>query len=171
MPKLNTKNNGLKRFLIRLPGQCCGNLLAIFSRKPDKKFTEKKKRKKEKKSVKFESLKEIESNDSSSFKLERSLSNDTFYDAIEIKSMYSPSEVTQEFFSDCETWSTAQSESQSEKISTLIIIDDEDFEEEVIDMSSQKSMITHILGQLRIGMDLEKIAMPAFILESRSILG
>ena len=180
MPKLYSKKKGLKRYFIELSGQCFGNFLSMFGARRSKRRTENKKKLREKKTVKFERL---SSNDSiyspSVIQKTTSVSHsfDIFYDAIEIKSMYSRSEDTEEIFSDCETWSCTQQQSESESESesktspVLTIKDDENFEEEEIDMSSQKSLITHILGQLRIGMDLEKITMPAFILESRSILG
>ena len=44
-------------------------------------------------------------------------------------------------------------------------VDDED-----IDMKSHGSVITHLLSQVRIGMDLTKIVLPTFILERRSLL-
>ncbi len=37
-------------------------------------------------------------------------------------------------------------------------------------MSSHRSMILHILSQLRVGLDLTKISLPSFILEKRSLL-
>ena len=43
--------------------------------------------------------------------------------------------------------------------------DDED-----VDMKSHGSVITHLLSQVRIGMDLTKIVLPTFILERRSLL-
>ena len=43
--------------------------------------------------------------------------------------------------------------------------DDED-----LDMKSHGSVITHLLSQVRIGMDLTKIVLPTFILERRSLL-
>merc|ERR1719186_331900 len=46
--------------------------------------------------------------------------------------------------------------------------EEEDTEE--LDMKSQGSVITHLLSQVRIGMDLTKIVLPTFILERRSLL-
>ena len=43
--------------------------------------------------------------------------------------------------------------------------DDED-----VDMKNHGSVITHLLSQVRIGMDLTKIVLPTFILERRSLL-
>lgn len=43
-------------------------------------------------------------------------------------------------------------------------------EETEVDMKSQGSVITHLLSQVRIGMDLTKIVLPTFILERRSLL-
>ena len=37
-------------------------------------------------------------------------------------------------------------------------------------MKSHGSVITHLLSQVRIGMDLTKIVLPTFILERRSLL-
>ena len=37
-------------------------------------------------------------------------------------------------------------------------------------MESNKSIITHLLSQVRIGMDLTKVVLPTFILEKRSML-
>jgi len=47
---------------------------------------------------------------------------------------------------------------------------EEDTEEGDLDMKSQGSVITHLLSQVRIGMDLTKIVLPTFILERRSLL-
>jgi len=48
---------------------------------------------------------------------------------------------------------------------------EEDGEEEGdVDMKSHGSVITHLLSQVRIGMDLTKIVLPTFILERRSLL-
>lgn len=41
---------------------------------------------------------------------------------------------------------------------------------EDVDMKSNGSVITHLLSQVRIGMDLTKIVLPTFILERRSLL-
>ncbi len=48
--------------------------------------------------------------------------------------------------------------------------DDEEFEDEDLDINNQSSVITHLLTQVRIGMDLTKITLPTFILETRSLL-
>ena len=45
-----------------------------------------------------------------------------------------------------------------------------DEDEEDVDMKSHGSVITHLLSQVRIGMDLTKIVLPTFILERRSLL-
>lgn len=47
---------------------------------------------------------------------------------------------------------------------------DEDFKDDDIDLDNQQSVITHLLTQVRIGMDLTKITLPTFILETRSLL-
>ena len=48
--------------------------------------------------------------------------------------------------------------------------EDPEFEEDDLDINSQQSVITHLLTQVRIGMDLTKITLPTFILETRSLL-
>jgi len=47
---------------------------------------------------------------------------------------------------------------------------EEEEDNEELDMKSQGSVITHLLSQVRIGMDLTKIVLPTFILERRSLL-
>lgn len=47
---------------------------------------------------------------------------------------------------------------------------DDDAVPEEIDLNNQQSVITHLLTQVRIGMDLTKITLPTFILEPRSLL-
>ena len=37
-------------------------------------------------------------------------------------------------------------------------------------MNAHSSIVTHLLSQVRIGMDLTKIVLPTFILERRSLL-
>ena len=46
----------------------------------------------------------------------------------------------------------------------------EDPEETNISMESQGSVVSHLLSQVKIGMDLTKVALPTFILERRSLL-
>lgn len=46
----------------------------------------------------------------------------------------------------------------------------EEEEEDDLLMESHGSMITHLLSQVKIGMDLTKVALPTFILERRSLL-
>ncbi|XP_061423590.1 oxysterol-binding protein-related protein 9-like isoform X1 [Lethenteron reissneri] len=52
--------------------------------------------------------------------------------------------------------------------------DDDDDDEEVVDaeesMEERKSVIMHLLSQVKLGMDLTKVALPTFILERRSLL-
>ena len=48
--------------------------------------------------------------------------------------------------------------------------EEEEFDEEDLDVDSQSNVITHLLTQVRIGMDLTKITLPTFILETRSLL-
>ncbi len=47
---------------------------------------------------------------------------------------------------------------------------DADDDMEDVDMKNHGSVITHLLSQVRIGMDLTKIVLPTFILERRSLL-
>ncbi|GAU98444.1 hypothetical protein RvY_09591 [Ramazzottius varieornatus] len=47
---------------------------------------------------------------------------------------------------------------------------DEDDAEELGSIESEKSVILHLIGQLKIGMDLTKVTLPTFILERRSLL-
>ncbi|XP_046752060.1 oxysterol-binding protein-related protein 9 isoform X2 [Diprion similis] len=47
---------------------------------------------------------------------------------------------------------------------------DEDSEPEVDSMESHGSVVAHLLSQVKIGMDLTKVALPTFILERRSLL-
>jgi len=47
---------------------------------------------------------------------------------------------------------------------------EEEEDESDLDMKSHGSVITHLLSQVRIGMDLTKIVLPTFILERRSLL-
>lgn len=37
-------------------------------------------------------------------------------------------------------------------------------------MTMQGSVVTHLISQVKIGMDLTKVALPTFILEKRSLL-
>ncbi|XP_075216098.1 oxysterol-binding protein-related protein 9 isoform X2 [Lycorma delicatula] len=46
----------------------------------------------------------------------------------------------------------------------------EDPSESDISMESQGSVVTHLISQVKIGMDLTKVALPTFILERRSLL-
>ncbi|XP_014216162.1 oxysterol-binding protein-related protein 9 isoform X2 [Copidosoma floridanum] len=47
---------------------------------------------------------------------------------------------------------------------------EEESEEEIDSMESHGSVVTHLLSQVKIGMDLTKVALPTFILERRSLL-
>ncbi|XP_033221785.1 oxysterol-binding protein-related protein 9 isoform X2 [Belonocnema kinseyi] len=47
---------------------------------------------------------------------------------------------------------------------------EEESEEEMDSMESHGSVVTHLLSQVKIGMDLTKVALPTFILERRSLL-
>lgn len=46
----------------------------------------------------------------------------------------------------------------------------EEEEEDDLSMESHGSMLSHLLSQVKIGMDLTKVALPTFILERRSLL-
>jgi len=46
----------------------------------------------------------------------------------------------------------------------------EEEEETDLSMEAHGSMITHLLSQVKIGMDLTKVVLPTFILERRSLL-
>lgn len=46
----------------------------------------------------------------------------------------------------------------------------EDDNETDVSMESHGSVITHLLSQVKIGMDLTKVVLPTFILERRSLL-
>lgn len=50
------------------------------------------------------------------------------------------------------------------------LYEEDGVEEGDLDMKNQGSVITHLLSQVRIGMDLTKIVLPTFILERRSLL-
>lgn len=56
----------------------------------------------------------------------------------------------------------------SSATSPVTRIDDADMEEKLDDQP--KSLLLHMMGQLRIGMDLSKITLPTFVLEPRSLL-
>jgi len=65
------------------------------------------------------------------------------------------------------------------RASPKVILSNDDYFDELYDcddegglesMESHGSMITHLLSQLRIGMDLTKVTLPTFILEKRSLL-
>lgn len=46
----------------------------------------------------------------------------------------------------------------------------EDDNEADVEMESHGSVVRHLLGQVKIGMDLTKVVLPTFILERRSLL-
>jgi len=48
--------------------------------------------------------------------------------------------------------------------------DDRDDEGEAGSVEEHKSVIMHLLSQVRLGMDLTKVVLPTFILERRSLL-
>lgn len=47
---------------------------------------------------------------------------------------------------------------------------EQDDSDDDISMESHGSVITHLLSQVKIGMDLTKVVLPTFILERRSLL-
>ena len=55
-------------------------------------------------------------------------------------------------------------------IHEFILEEDSDFKEDDIDVSANQSVISHMLKQFRLGLDYTKINLPAFVLESRSML-
>ncbi|KAM6450804.1 oxysterol-binding protein-related protein 10 isoform 2-T2 [Liasis olivaceus] len=77
------------------------------------------------------------------------------------------------------TWSVMPSVIQDETTHTtheLILVEDEvtdteDNEEDDLGvMEDQRSIILHLISQLKLGMDLTRVVLPAFILEKRSLL-
>ncbi|XP_063159995.1 oxysterol-binding protein-related protein 10 isoform X2 [Candoia aspera] len=77
------------------------------------------------------------------------------------------------------SWSVMPSVRQDETMHTtreLILVEDEvtDTEENEEDdlgvMDDQRSIILHLISQLKLGMDLTRVVLPAFILEKRSLL-
>ncbi|XP_007435954.1 oxysterol-binding protein-related protein 10, partial [Python bivittatus] len=77
------------------------------------------------------------------------------------------------------TWSVMPSVTQDETTHTtheLILVEDEvtdteDNEEDDLGvMEDQRSIILHLISQLKLGMDLTRVVLPAFILEKRSLL-
>ena len=66
-----------------------------------------------------------------------------------------------------------QKQSPAKVESQAAVVEEEEefeFKEEELDLDNQQSVITHLLSQVRIGMDLTKITLPTFILETRSLL-
>ena len=57
-------------------------------------------------------------------------------------------------------------------IQECILEEDSDYniKEDKIDMNANQSVISHMLKQFRLGLDYTKINLPAFVLESRSML-
>ena len=52
----------------------------------------------------------------------------------------------------------------------IILEEDSDFEDNELEVKTEKSVINYLLSQVRIGMDLSKITLPTYILETRSML-
>ena len=51
-----------------------------------------------------------------------------------------------------------------------VTFDDDEFKDEPLDLTKEKNLVMHVMSNLKFGMDLESIPLPAFILESRSLL-
>lgn len=51
---------------------------------------------------------------------------------------------------------------------SVVLYEEED--ENDVEMDSHGSVVRHLLGQVKIGMDLTKVVLPTFILERRSLL-
>lgn len=47
---------------------------------------------------------------------------------------------------------------------------EDDDDSDTMSMESHGSVVTHLLSQVKIGMDLTKVVLPTFILERRSLL-
>lgn len=94
--------------------------------------------------------------------------NESFYDAIDpsVSSDLTPNDISSDIKSIV---------SKTETVPVLTPLFeafdfDEDFKDEDLDLDNQQSVISHLLTQVRIGMDLTKITLPTFILETRSLL-
>jgi len=103
--------------------------------------------------------------------------NESFYDAVSSGDdcEYVPNLKIKEAQNECSTEILITE--QYSKLSVLNAAseytseeDEEEFEDEDLDTNNQSSVITHLLTQVRIGMDLTKITLPTFILETRSLL-
>ncbi|XP_058039597.1 oxysterol-binding protein-related protein 10 isoform X1 [Ahaetulla prasina] len=77
------------------------------------------------------------------------------------------------------SWSVIPSGIQDETMHTtreVILVEDEvtdtedSEEDDLVDLDDQRSVILHIISQLKLGMDLTRVVLPAFILEKRSLL-
>ncbi|XP_039192261.1 oxysterol-binding protein-related protein 10 isoform X3 [Crotalus tigris] len=77
------------------------------------------------------------------------------------------------------SWSVIPSVIQDDTMHTtreVILVEDEvtdtedNEEDDLGDLDDQRSVILHIISQLKLGMDLTRVVLPAFILEKRSLL-
>ncbi len=102
--------------------------------------------------------------------------NESFYDAIDLSS---PNENAASNdlvvnVTDCSQQipsNVAKIDKKPEEIVSADLFNyDEDFKDDDLDLDNQQSVISHLLTQVRIGMDLTKITLPTFILETRSLL-
>ncbi|XP_071952553.1 oxysterol-binding protein-related protein 9-like [Antedon mediterranea] len=59
---------------------------------------------------------------------------------------------------------------EKERTESFSKYDESEDEDDVIDCEKHGSVITHLLSQVRLGMDLTKVVLPTFILETRSAL-
>ncbi|XP_033111662.1 oxysterol-binding protein-related protein 9-like isoform X2 [Anneissia japonica] len=59
---------------------------------------------------------------------------------------------------------------EKERAESFSRYDESEDEDDVIDCEKHGSVITHLLSQVRLGMDLTKVVLPTFILETRSTL-
>lgn len=53
---------------------------------------------------------------------------------------------------------------------SLLAMYEDDDDSDTMSMESHGSVVTHLLSQVKIGMDLTKVVLPTFILERRSLL-
>ena len=103
--------------------------------------------------------------------------NESFYDAIDLSSPIENSAptVTTDLVvnvTDCsQQFANHRSDNNIDTLHANDLFDyDEDFKDDDLDLDNQQSVISHLLTQVRIGMDLTKITLPTFILETRSLL-
>ena len=102
-----------------------------------------------------------------------SIDLESYYDAYD--SFEDGNVTNQETLSSDVTSSSSDQINNYEKLdfnskSSIEFEDEEELDDEQLDLSKEKSVITYILSNIKIGMDLESINLPAFILDSRSLL-